>query len=402
MSNLSEFLGGGGGAPIGTIVTGNINDPKWLKLDNTVYNRSAYPNLDVSKMLTFDGQSVGTSGQTLVNTGADGYRVIWIEGTTWYAQRLTLGSTQAYKSTDNGATWTSVTLPSAANYNYVYYAGGLYFFVNSHTGNANQYWTSTDGISWTARTFPSIGGYGYGVGAVAFIGGLYVALVSYTQNIYYPAMYSANGISGWTAVALNQSNTTNAACLSNLYQSYAKRATTIGGRVYIALSQFAGSPTFNMWSTADGVNWTITPSSGLLSPFTTTTAGGPNGWGGYDAFGNWVQSGQTWVNLASGGTRMMRNIGVPLFSGGPSGGSNLWTFNWDEISEDHGVTGSRIRLTGANLAGANTDFSGSRLLSISAGGTVTWIDVSTSKFRAAPLPASQTEAPSGTQYIKVA
>jgi hypothetical protein len=62
------------------------------------------------------------------------------------------GSTTGATSTNNGATWTSRTLP--ANVTTLTYASGKFALF---TNNSATYYTSTDGVTWTSATLPTSG-----------------------------------------------------------------------------------------------------------------------------------------------------------------------------------------------------------------------------------------------------
>ena len=63
-----------------------------------------------------------------------------------------LGLTAYQTSADNGATWTTRTLPIAENWTTIHYANGVWLATGTGT---NRYIWSTDGINWTDRTFPN-------------------------------------------------------------------------------------------------------------------------------------------------------------------------------------------------------------------------------------------------------
>ena len=395
MSEFSTLYGGGSGAPIGTIISGNITDSSWLKLDNAVHNRASYPNLNVSKMLTFDGQSVVTGSTISPAT----YRVIWISGTTWYAQATS--GTLAYKSTDNGATWTTISLPAGASTNYfVYFAGSLYFLLRNQWSGSNTYYTSTDGISWSARTMPSINGGYPEAGLISYISGRYIFTPTYASAAmnYWPALYSVDGIN-WTAISLTSIASASSA---SLYGGYPKGSPTISGRITLSISQLNGTTDLRVYHTADGLNWSMFYASGLNGyAYSGYQTPGPTGDGGYDAYGNWVDTtGYVWSNCTSGGNSpKRRRPGVPIYSADAAGGCNLWSWVGGEISEDHGISSFGTRLPGFNYV--NSDFSGTRLLVINVSGVVSWIDVSPTKFRAVTPPLTEFEPRATNYYIKV-
>ncbi len=62
------------------------------------------------------------------------------------------GLTTYQTSADNGATWTTRTLPIAENWTTIHYANGVWLATGTVT---NRFIRSTDGINWTQGTFPN-------------------------------------------------------------------------------------------------------------------------------------------------------------------------------------------------------------------------------------------------------
>lgn len=388
MSLFSTLYGGGGSAPIGTVVAsvGAITDPDWLPLTGGVYNRADYPDLDVSKLLTFDGNSVVT-GPTLTSGS---WKVFHVTGTTWYAHQYAGSATACARSTDNGATWSSGTLPQAPGaYWPVSYANGMFFQTRSDATSNNTYYTSTDGLAWTLRsTLPVINGYYQNYGGVLYIGGRYVMLPAYNHGagggLF--SLWSVDGVA-WTAVNISSGSGT----ASNSGQYYATTFGRVDVPPALGLQAYLSNVSApGQYTSADGLTWRaiqrLTAASGQDSTLDTvasvglTASGGLAGGMGAVCIGNHVRS---WRKTNALGGFPMRGTNIAL-----SG----------NVSEDHGVSAVR---TLAGWFQQNTDLSSSRLLSVSSSGVVAWLDVNATKFRAVP-PLQDAELPlmGQTLYMK--
>lgn len=364
MSLFTSLYGSGAGAPIGSILasTGVINDPDWIRLDNSVYLRADYPDLDVTNKLTFHGSSLVT-GPTV---GAQNWNVIHITGSTWYAHSMD-ANTNARKSTDNGATWTSCTIPANGLSWHVQYVNGLYFCTYYASGTTATYYTSTDGITWTTLTWPRSDHCFAGIG---YIDGRYVAVATYSSGAPTRSLWSTDAIN-WTQVTA--------------FSTGANGQTYFGGKLFkrmtycrklgLVFSTLSYGPYF--LHTRDGLSWGLsashTPwqgtSMGAIYVSDTFAAEDTDGnllTGPFQIHGTDQFSSARYENAIDFAPFARTNINA----GGPS------------LSEDFGATFHRA-ITG--MPGRNqVDFSGSRLLSIDASGVVRWIDVDTTRFRAVP------------------
>jgi hypothetical protein len=116
-----------------------------------------------------------------------------VTSTVW----ITVGSfpttSNYYRSTDNGQTWTVQNFGSTLNGQAVAGAGaGLAVIV---TGSLT-YYTTTDGLAFTTRTFPSnFEGSASGWNEIEYVNGLYIAMRSVQNGRY--IMTSSDGIN-WT------------------------------------------------------------------------------------------------------------------------------------------------------------------------------------------------------------
>lgn len=129
-----------------------------------------------------------TCGGIASNNNNTWVYMIWNGGTT---------QTTFYYSTDNGSTWSSGTLPSAATFsnNSVIYGGGYFVAIG---GNSTTGYYSTNGTSWTSFALPSATG---GVNNVLYGNGTFVWSGSGTQTIGYMSTSSMGTVS--TSLAPN-------------------------------------------------------------------------------------------------------------------------------------------------------------------------------------------------------
>lgn len=389
MSLFSTLYGSGAGAPIGAIITGNISPGgDWLPLDGAVYNRADYPELDVSKMLTFDGNALITG----VTLPSGSYKVFHMTGDNWYAYNTT--GTQCHRSSDNGLTWSTGTLPQnpGSAYYCLSYSNGLFFLMHSATSQSANYYTSSDGLSWTSRsTLPVLNGYYQSYGTVCYISGRYVALPTYTPAAAGAAhsIYSPDGIS-WSLSNIGLSSSGSSLSHSGMYSS-------TGGRVDVSSRQgilhgVAGSTsTPGQVASFDGLNWLQTPhinSAGSLLSATTQT------YVDLTSTDDYAFTGGSQIRLG-GYSRAVRNVNtLGLFK--PGRATNIAI--GQGFSEDFGCNRHGL-LSG--IVPDRVDFSGSRLVSISTSGVVNYMNISSTKFRAV-RPIQDTELPLVGQnlYIK--
>ena len=86
------------------------------------------------------------------------------------------------RSTDNGSTWTYVTVPSAQSWRDVTFSGSEFIAVSRDTGPKMM--TSTDGITWTERSAPAADGVqAVGSTVVLVNGNSFDIAYSYTSNL---------------------------------------------------------------------------------------------------------------------------------------------------------------------------------------------------------------------------
>ena len=136
-----------------------------------------------------------TDGGLTWSTGALGVSRQWIDGPAYGAGRWMLpayGTTSVRTSTNDGGSWSDVTLPSAPEW--ISYAGPVWVTKSTSTGNA---YTSTNGTSWSSVVSALAG-----VSMVRTVAGRAVALFSSGTT----AKYSDTG-STWVSVTLPQSCT---------------------------------------------------------------------------------------------------------------------------------------------------------------------------------------------------
>jgi hypothetical protein len=135
-----SLVGSAGGSSfaddIGLIVqasypTFNVNNPKFLPADGSIYTSATYPTLATRA----SPSAVGGTTWTSITYG-NGIFVAISTGTNIAA------------TSPDGITWTVRTLPSVSTWNTITFGNGL-FVVASNTNRAA---TSPDGITWTART----------------------------------------------------------------------------------------------------------------------------------------------------------------------------------------------------------------------------------------------------------
>lgn len=257
-----------GGTPVGSIASGQFAaDPAWLPCDGTDYLAASYPLLDTSGLLTY-GSNAWTA-RTLPVSQA--WSAAVTGGGVTVAVSSTTGTTAA-RSTDNGATWASVTIPSgsysavdwngslfvavgtnvcatspdgstwtartiaAGNWCAIKWGGGLWVVLTSSA--TTSYTTSTDAITWTTRTLP----YGYQWSALSYINAQFWAIPYYAGANDSVGVYfvSDDGITNWIAKSLP---------ISSIAWSPAAQ---FNGRIYIG--QKVAGQTFV--SSDGGFSWT--------------------------------------------------------------------------------------------------------------------------------------------------
>jgi hypothetical protein len=129
----------------------------------------------------------------------------------WYSISPGTGTFSITSSTNNGATWTSATTPTATgivSYNRIYCVWGNGKVVAIQQTSSTS-WTSTDAVTWTANTsaFSSSSTSTYW-DSITFTNGYFIAVASAISSFTYAVWYSTDGIS-WaqsTTVGSNKIN----------------------------------------------------------------------------------------------------------------------------------------------------------------------------------------------------
>ena len=266
--------------------------------------------------------AISANGTTWIAGGSLPASTTWtsvaggvISGTTYFVA-IASGGTQAASSVDDGATWTSRTLPATATWSNVAYGNSRFIAVasggtvNAISTNGTTWtsggalpatatWTSVafgegvwvavasggtaaassanNGTSWTARTLPSSGNWS----SVAFGNNRFVAVASGGTA----AAYSLDGIT-WTASTLPAtSNWSHVAYGQGLFFAVSTSGT-----------QAATSP--------DGVVWTTRTMSASAGGYDSIVFGNPSDTGVWAAIGG----GTTTVasSVATGATTFAR------------------------------------------------------------------------------------------------
>lgn len=372
MSQFSTlFGGGGGGGAIGSYVTGNITgNSDYLLLDGSVKLKADYPMLDTSTMASFEGSTLIT-GPVLGSVSS--YSVIWCGNTTWYAIPYTLSTSTAYKSIDNGSSWSTCTLPGAGNTGVVNFVNNTFFYLPNvaSTGTTPTIYTSTDGNTWTARNI----NYSNPAGAVGYINNRYVIMPAYASGNVFYLMWSTDLITWTQSSAINLGTIAS----TSYYGSKLHKRAVQSKRTGIVIS--AASAGTNIY-TLDGLTLS---STGLTY---NSIVGTPVSYVNTDATetldGNLRNSQFLSTGVASITSTTVLEL-HPLMTLPTLPRSNI-AINGTNISETHGISLDRsISITGYS---SSCDFSGTRLLDISSSGQVKWIDVSTTYFRV-PLVMQQ-------------
>lgn len=244
MSLFTSLYGSGAGAPIGTIVAGNVSaGGDWLKLDGTVYNKADYPELDTGAMLTVGSNTLVTR-QTLVAQGM----VYAATDSVIICHPSSTGTPTYYSSSDNGVTWISRTF-AGGNWSGVWtvsVANGVFFALS--TSNSSTVYTSTDGVSWVGRTLPAA----RPLSAVGYIGGVYV-LVQYSYGATNAAyVFRSTDLVTWTLVTLPAY-----ASVAEVSTFYPKNTSLITHPAYGLLFSFHVSNYSYAYRTLDGINYTV-------------------------------------------------------------------------------------------------------------------------------------------------
>jgi hypothetical protein len=181
--NGTTWTAGTGGS------TGNpMRDAYWTGSRFVAVNEGSLANIISST----DGISWATSDL------GDGASSITNNGSTFVA--VDPGTTGS-RSTDNGNSWSAITLPVNRDWSSVKFINGIYVaIVNVNAGYA----TSPDGITWTARTLPAAPGAGGNSGEISrlIVIGNAIFYVATTGDLY----TSTDGIN-WTLLLNNNLGT---------------------------------------------------------------------------------------------------------------------------------------------------------------------------------------------------
>jgi len=126
---------------------------------------------------TSTGFPAGVFGSE-VSTASDGLGKFVYVGSTSSSTATTTGAI----STDNGITWSSMTMPSG-QWKRLSYGNGLWVALSGNASASSTYATSTDGVTWTSRTMPaSAFWYTLGFGNGYFIAATYGGSTAYRSS----------------------------------------------------------------------------------------------------------------------------------------------------------------------------------------------------------------------------
>lgn len=215
----------------------------------------------------------------------------------------------AYNSNDPlnlSSSWQKV-LDFDITFSYMYatcvtiHNGALYFGTN----NGSTLWKSADGVNWAQNTFV---GNGFGDPGNNYLS----ALTSYAGHLYVGTDNYSNGAQLWSSPD-DTTWTMNAP-----FPGFEQLATlkTIGTKLWFSL--YDGSQRSHIFSSADGVNFSISDSLGFGVP------GNKGGGGNFEGFGNNVYFAQE--NFFSGGPiAPAPTSGITeVRGGGSSTGGQIW------------------------------------------------------------------------------
>lgn len=301
MSNLTQFIGGGGGSyPLyaqinmvnqNTSLVELTDGTKWYYNIPTApfpytSEYSYLPDIWVTPHALFPGpESDGTwvPRESLMSIAYDPSSGIYI--TSSYFGIDTTNGYSYYRSTNHGQTWTLHQYPFTSFYNMVCFTGGK-FFAWAQSTTTNAILSSTDGINWTAANSPA------SINPVEVISGggnLFAQATSST------GAYSGDGGATWTSVTGLPSQSWNA------MPGQGRVTYNAGAGLFIlaqtASGSYATSPTGQTWTNRN-TQPTFAPyaarffggNTGFASSPTTTIAVGNGG------FFATTTDGLTWSN----------------------------------------------------------------------------------------------------------
>lgn len=126
--------------------------PEYLPLNSftTRYLNASYPTL---------ASYYGNPGSTIAYSAAAitlpnlGWEHIEYGSAAWIAVQNNTGSTQLYRSTNDGTTWTVISgVPTGSNITQLKYGNGVWIALGSSTA---YYRSLDDGLTWVRSTFPT-------------------------------------------------------------------------------------------------------------------------------------------------------------------------------------------------------------------------------------------------------
>lgn len=220
-----------------------------------------------------NGSSVGTAkGGMMVSLGGSLYHI---------GGRDNLDTTvSVYKSTDNGATWSTISTPwTTANFPAHQRAvvfNGRIFFAEPETTNGKAIWSSADGVTWVKNTNDLSGGDATrGCQALVVHNGLLYAFLAFTTTTI--SIWSSADGTSWSSVGTiaGTGNRTEFCPYS------------LGGNLYIAGGVTDGTTLKNdVWkSTNNGVTWSQITAAAAFSA--------------RRAAGFWVYNSKLWIGGGS-------------------------------------------------------------------------------------------------------
>jgi hypothetical protein len=182
-------------------------------------------------------------------------------------------------SSSDGMTWTQVTNAAAWSKRFNFGAvafNGQMWVLGGHDGSLrNDVWSSSNGMTWTQVTNAAPWSSRYHSGAVTLNGQMWV-LGGYDDSLRNDVWSSSDGMT-WTQV-------TNTAAWSG---RWTHRALALNGQMWVLGGDLCGGSlssgcySNDVWSSPDGVNWTLATNAAA--------------WSGRGVFGAVALNGQMWV-----------------------------------------------------------------------------------------------------------